>query len=449
MGFRDTFEMVLDVATLIIRKMPWPTSPPFSSGVCAPNFVRPQPIVRQPPIPATSTSLDSKTVFSSARGPLAELAQQANLGEPTSLDAESISDRLDYDFAALESLLNVADEMTRPEGVATYGEFPDGAVYALSQVMDFSGERGDHIDVAHSDSLELANGTIALTFTADNVDEFQGLFSKDAEGNRDGGHLSAFVYQGAVKVRLQSADESVWVKTAPGTITAGEEHHLAVTFGDDGLWLYVDGQLAAVNTEFQQGIENNTESLILGANGWGRNDDNNKIYNHFDGQIEGFTVYGSQLDSNAIEALAGLEVEEPLTEPTVMDGVLYGTDDDESLDAATHNVNQVHAGYGDDTVTGTMAADTLDGGHGEDSIVGGAGDDLIRSYADGREPVIAQDYTDEDDPNNEINDATRTYYPDQPIEADDVLTGGDGADTFYFRTLINAKRDIILKHVQR
>ena len=37
--------------------------------------------------------------------------------------------------------------------------------------------------------------------------------------------------------------------------------------------------------------------------------------------------------------------------------------------------------------------------------------------------------------------------PDQPIEADDVLIGGAGADTFYFRTLINAKRDIILKHV--
>ena len=75
------------------------------------------------------------------------------------------------------------------------------------------------------------------------------------------------------------------------------------------------------------------------------------------------------------------------------------------------------------------------------------GNDLLVSYADGREPVIAQNYNNDDDPNNEINDATRTLYPDQPIEADDVLIGGDGADTFYFRTLINAKRDIILKHV--
>ena len=48
-------------------------------------------------------------------------------------------------------------------------------------------------------------------------------------------------------------------------------------------------------------------------------------------------------------------------------------------------------------------------------------------------------------PDNEINSRTRTLYPNQPIEGDDILIGGSGADTFHFRVLINAKRDIILK----
>ena len=128
-------------------------------------------------------------------------------------------------------------------------------------------------------------------------------------------------------------------------------------------------------------------------------------------------------------------------------GVLYGSDADEILYAGLNNVTEVHGGYGDDTIIGTAAADMLDGGHGEDRLEGGAGDDWLISYSDGREPVIAQDYSGQDDPDNEIDPLTNTYYSYQPIEADDVLIGGSGADTFYFRTLINAKRDIILKHV--
>ena len=36
---------------------------------------------------------------------------------------------------------------------------------------------------------------------------------------------------------------------------------------------------------------------------------------------------------------------------------------------------------------------------------------------------------------------------DHPLAADDVLVGGEGADTFLIQPLINAKKDIILRHV--
>ncbi|KNG92072.1 LamG-like jellyroll fold domain-containing protein, partial [Pseudaestuariivita atlantica] len=91
--------------------------------------------------------------------------------------------------------------------------------------------------------------------------------------------------------------------------------------------------------------------------------------------------------------------------------------------------------------------DIIDGGHGEDVLRGGAGDDLIISRADGREGAVAYDPNrDEGDPYNELTGGK--LYPDQPVPGDDLLHGGDGADIFYFQTLINAKERFIREHTR-
>ena len=335
------------------------------------------------------------------------------------------------------------DGTSAPIPLVDDGELPEGAVLALLSETEFDGERGGHIEIAHSDRLALEQGTIALTFVADEVEGAHALFSKDASGNRDGGHLTAFVYNGRVKVRLQSETDSIYLWSPEGSIQAGQEYHLAVTFGPDGMWLYLDGRMEDWKTEFDQGIDTNVENLAIGANTWSRSDDRpTKTYNYFDGRIEDFTIYDSQFDRAQVADLVGLQLNPTLAEPTVVNGRLLGTDNDETLTGA-----KVHGGYGDDMVNGTGGDDLLDGGHGEDRLFGGGGDDMLVSRSDGREPEIAQDYSNEDDPYGEVNDDTRTIYPDQPIEADDVLIGGSGADTFRFEVLINAKRDIILKHV--
>ncbi|MES0813183.1 hypothetical protein ABLO27_27085, partial [Roseibium sp. SCPC15] len=85
--------------------------------------------------------------------------------------------------------------------------------------------------------------------------------------------------------------------------------------------------------------------------------------------------------------------------------------------------------------------------HGEDILNGGAGNDLLISQADGREGPVAHDPDrDEGDPYNELSGGK--LYPDQPIPADDVLTGGSGGDVFYFQTLINAKERFLEEHTQ-
>lgn len=106
----------------------------------------------------------------------------------------------------------------------------------------------------------------------------------------------------------------------------------------------------------------------------------------------------------------------------------------------------LNGGYGDDRLEGGAGNDVLDGDRGSDLLIGGAGNDTLISDSDAGEPVIAQDYDPNAGRNNEIDPATNRLYPDQPFVADDILVGGEGADTFLIKPQINAKADIIAKH---
>lgn len=320
------------------------------------------------------------------------------------------------------------------------------AIVALEDSLDSNRADPQYVEFEHLDALELAGGSFHVEFSVDDAGPRQALFSKDHRDYQDGGHLTAWVVDGRVEVRMQSDSRSVKLRSAVNSILAGHEHQVTVSFGADGLRLYVDGLIADAKVDFLQGIEANDNSIVVGAGTTTRDGNRLNLRDHFGGVIEAFAVYGQETALESAGQLAGLDTA-PRSRAAEIDGVIVGTDRREWLIVAQYGVHALDGGYGDDYVLGSNDADRLAGGHGEDLVWGGAGDDVLVSRSDGREPVIAQLYDATDDPYGEVDPESRTLYPDQPIASDDLLIGGDGADTFRFEILINAKERILFKHV--
>ena len=148
-------------------------------------------------------------------------------------------------------------------------ELIDGAV-ALTNGPVVVADRIGTVEIPSDSIPRLTDGTIALRFTADDVGGRNALFSRDARGYGSGGHLTALVNNGRLEVRLQSESESVTLRSDSGSILACQEYHFAITFGAEGFRLFLDGQVVDAEPAFTGGMENNSESLVIGANTWAR-----------------------------------------------------------------------------------------------------------------------------------------------------------------------------------
>ncbi len=107
------------------------------------------------------------------------------------------------------------------------------------------------------------------------------------------------------------------------------------------------------------------------------------------------------------------------------------------LDGGSGN-DKIWGGSGNDQLNGGSGSDLLVGGFGADRMSGGSGNDVLLSRSDAGEMVAAQD------------GKTQIFASETAAFAhktNDVLTGGSGADTFRFEGLVNAKDEIVAKHV--
>lgn len=99
--------------------------------------------------------------------------------------------------------------------------------------------------------------------------------------------------------------------------------------------------------------------------------------------------------------------------------------------------DKLWGGSGNDNLAGGSGADLVVGGFGADRMDGGSGNDVLLSRSDAGEMVAAQDGT------------TQIFAEETAAfkAVNDTLIGGSGADTFRFEMMVNAKDEIVAKHV--
>ena len=132
--------------------------------------------------------------------------------------------------------------------------------------------------------------------------------------------------------------------------------------------------------------------------------------------------------------------------------VVTGKGADDTIDGQGGD-DELLGGFGDDHLIGGDGDDVLDGGYGSDLLEGGDGNDLLIARSDAGEQRIGQlaiDRPTREDPDGEVDEVLQklTAYAHEPLHGDDILIGGAGNDTFLIAPQIDAKLDIIQKHVK-
>ena len=182
-------------------------------------------------------------------------------------------------------------ELVKPDAATEFG-LRDGGAAAR-----FDGNKATYIAIAHDDEFEVETGTIMFWFNADDTRGKQVLFAKDAAG--PGNHLKIGLGGASLEIRMQNAADSHSIAT-DDIIEAGAWYHLILSFGADGMKLYVNGVQVGENAA-AVGLQDNREPIVIGGSNHLNNDQSGdlsrlRVDDSFSGRIDEVMVYGRELD---------------------------------------------------------------------------------------------------------------------------------------------------------
>ncbi|MEM9357080.1 MAG: Ig-like domain-containing protein, partial [Pseudomonadota bacterium] len=221
----------------------------------------------------------------------------------------------------------------------------------------FDGSVNSAIIEPHTTGFLLASGTLEFDFVANQINDRRFLFSKDSGGFDDGGHLGVYIEDGALVVRIQSTNSTIAV-TGSDFISAGQQHHVAVTFGSaEGLTVYVDGVVVATNT-FTGGLIQNQEPIVLGANQWASGDFvADDLIDPFEGTLTRFSLYNEALNADEVGVLFNAATGDPNNTSPIAQNDTAETDEDAAISIVVLANDSDPDG---DTLT-VVAADAING----------------------------------------------------------------------------------------
>ncbi|MEO1622807.1 MAG: LamG-like jellyroll fold domain-containing protein, partial [Cyanobacteria bacterium J06632_3] len=237
-----------------------------------------------------------------------------------------------------------------------YGE-TSGALDAptpQAPVATFTGSETIILD--HQAPMQLAEGTLSFSFTADNIatNDDQYLFSKDANGLGTGGHLSIHVRDSRLRIRFQDTTQNYFLRSQ--NLQSNQLYDVAITFGSQGIELWIDGKLIHTNSNYTGGLDGNLEPVVLGASQARSNNlSADDIEKHFHGTLQNVRLIDGQLSGEDIAQL-------PVAPPTDATVVF------ETLVADASNNDTIVGGQGHDTLHGNLGNDTL---YGDEAAVTG------------------------------------------------------------------------------
>ncbi len=171
-----------------------------------------------------------------------------------------------------------------------------GDAFAHGGVGHFDGCR-DYGLVKPDPIFDLDQGTIAIEFTQDKPscgntpwNDAQTLFSTDARGYGDGGHLTIYISAcGEIVVRHQTDDDSHYY--SGGKVVPGEPVQMSYSFGPNGSVLSVNGAVVDTGCEAHT-MAGDTNPICIGANLSNACEGSaNHIRGYFNGEIDRVAIY--------------------------------------------------------------------------------------------------------------------------------------------------------------
>ena len=237
----------------------------------------------------------------------------------------------------------VVDEMGNHDGTYSQGANSTNGSSPFSGLnntaANFDGQN-DYVEIPNSPDFDMSEGTFHAWFK---VDSFDGtdhtILSMDSSGT-DGGSMYLAVDSNREDLEFYIEDpsgpstgygnNSHVITSADGSISEGVWHQVSVSFGPDGMSMYLDGNLVASDS-YTGGIGNaDDEPITIGASQRNASTEGQAVAGEldrfFDGQIAEVAIFNNALSQSEINTLidVGLNAVE-LNGTNVVEHALPGT----------------------------------------------------------------------------------------------------------------------------